>query len=153
MKEKTTKKGRRGKYEEWLKEENLELIKGWCRNGLSIEQVAYNMCISKDTLIDWRKRFPEIMDAMKIGREAADLIIQNALFERARGFTVKDVKETVGTKGTESVTMIKTIPGDVNAMMFWLSRRQPDVWKEKKEEIITADADIGGVILVPEIKE
>lgn len=147
------KKGRKGKYEEWLEAQNLELISGWCRNGLSVEQIAYNMCVSKSTLLDWKTRFPEIENAMKIGRDVADMMVENALFKRACGFNMSEVKETEGPKGKEIITIAKVIPGDVSAQMFWLKNRQPDRWKDKREEIITTDDNAGGVILVPEIKE
>lgn len=44
----------KGKYEKWLKEENLLLLEGWARDGLTDEQIAKNMGVSYSTLKDWK---------------------------------------------------------------------------------------------------
>ena len=33
----------KGKYEKWLKEDNLLLLEGWARDGLTDEQIAKNI--------------------------------------------------------------------------------------------------------------
>lgn len=40
----------KGKYEKWLQPENLILLEGWARNGLTDEQIAHNMGITVKTL-------------------------------------------------------------------------------------------------------
>ena len=50
----------KGKYEYWLTDEGLLQIGGWARNGLTDEQIAHNMGICRDTLIQWKKKFPDI---------------------------------------------------------------------------------------------
>ena len=37
----------KGKYEKWLKEENLLLLEGWARDGLTDEQIAKNIGLHK----------------------------------------------------------------------------------------------------------
>ena len=39
-----------GKYKEWLSEENLALLEGWARDGLTDEQIAHNVGITAKTL-------------------------------------------------------------------------------------------------------
>ena len=39
------------------------------------------MGIHRDTLNEWKSRFPDISDALKVGRENADYIVENELFE------------------------------------------------------------------------
>ena len=92
------KRGKKGKYEEWLTKEKLELITGWCRNGLSDEQIAHNMGIHVTTLYTWKSKYKEFDEAMKIGKEVADLMVENALFKRACGFTLEDKKEVYSVK-------------------------------------------------------
>ena len=37
----------KGKYEKWPKEENLLLLEGWARDGLTDEQIAKNIPVVK----------------------------------------------------------------------------------------------------------
>lgn len=93
---------------DWNKPENLVLLQGWAVNGLTIEDIAANMGIGKTTIYEWMKKSTNIANALKIGREQADNIIENALFNKAKG-------------------------GDVTAMIFWLKNRRSDRWREKRE--------------------
>lgn len=144
------KRGKKGKYEEWLTKEKLELITGWCRNGLSDEQIAHNMGIHITTFYGWKNKYKEFDEAMKIGKEVADLMVENALFKRACGFILEDKKEVYSEKdGLKTETVTKTVPGDVNAQMFWLKNRCPDKWREKMEldQNVSSDQDV--CILMP----
>lgn len=99
----------KGKYERWRNEEGQALLKGWARDGLSEEQIARNMGISRSTLSEWKNRFPDISDAIKKGKEVADYEVENALFKKA-------------------------CSGDVGACCFWLTNRRPDKWKNRIKE-------------------
>ena len=57
----------KGKYQEWLTPEGLLRIEGWARDGLIDEQIAHNMGINPATLYDWKKKYPEISEALKKG--------------------------------------------------------------------------------------
>ena len=78
--------GAPGKYAEWLTNDGLILISGWARNGLTYEQIAHNMGITRNTLNEWRNRFKGIDDALKRTREIVDLEVENALYKRAIGY-------------------------------------------------------------------
>ena len=71
----------KGKYHEWITEEGLIKIEGWARGGLTDEQIAHNMGICRDTLIQWKKQYYEIAEALKNGKEVVDLKVENALYD------------------------------------------------------------------------
>lgn len=75
----------KGKYEYWITPEGLLKLGGWARDGLTDEQVAKNMGISRSTLNEWRKKYPDISDTLKRGKEIADVEVENALFKKAIG--------------------------------------------------------------------
>lgn len=50
----------KGKYQYWLTDDGLLRIQGWARDGLTDEQIAKEMHISRSTLAEWRKRYPDI---------------------------------------------------------------------------------------------
>ena len=65
--------GRKGKYHEWITEQGLGIVAAWKRNGLTNEQIAKNIGVNQDTLYTWIRRFPEFSEALKIGRDEADM--------------------------------------------------------------------------------
>lgn len=55
----------KGKYEQWLTEEGLLQLEAWARNGLTDEQIAANMGITRSTLNEWKKKYSDISDTLK----------------------------------------------------------------------------------------
>lgn len=96
------------KYEEWLKKENLIRIKGWAREGLTDEQIAKKIGISRSTLNVWRGKFSDLADTLKIGKETADYLVEESLFKDA------------------------LTPGNTVAKIYWLNNRRPDKWSNKQ---------------------
>ena len=60
----------KGKYEYWLTPEGLLKLEGWARDGLTDEQIAQNIRISRETLYAWKKKYPDISDALKRGKRS-----------------------------------------------------------------------------------
>lgn len=80
----------KGKYTEWITEEGLIKIEGWSRDGLTNEQIAKNIGINPDTLYTWMKRFPEISEVLKRGKDVADRQVENAMFKSAIGYQYEE---------------------------------------------------------------
>ena len=99
----------KGKYEKWLKKENLLLLEGWARDGLTDEQIAKNMGVSYSTLKDWKNKYSAISAALKKGKEVVDYEVENALLSSA-------------------------LEGNTTAQIFWLKNRRPDKWRDKQKE-------------------
>lgn len=92
----------KGRYQKWLESENLVLLEGWKRNGLTDKQIAGNMGISVNTLNKWKQRFVQIRQALKIGHESANYAVERKLFQKA-------------------------MSGNTTAMIFWLKNN----WRDK----------------------
>lgn len=97
------------KYQKWLLKENLLLLEGWARDGLTDEQIAKNMGISAKTLWDWKNKHSNICNALKKGKEVVDYEVENALLSSA-------------------------LEGNTTAQIFWLKNRRPDKWRDKQKE-------------------
>lgn len=97
-----------GKYKKWLEQENLILLEGWTRDGLTDEQIAQRMGISTTTLYRWKSEHREIREAIKKGKEVVDFEVENALLRNAR-------------------------KGDTTAQIFWLKNRRPDKWRDSRD--------------------
>lgn len=81
----------KGKYLDWVTEEGLALLSGWARDGLTDEQMAHNMGISRSTLNEWKKKHSDISDTLKRGKEVVDRQVENAMIKKALGYDVEEV--------------------------------------------------------------
>lgn len=154
-------RSKRGKYEQWLTEDGLLRLGAWARDGLTQAEIAHNCGCSLSTLKEWMKKYPAISEALSRAREAADIIVENALFKSANGYTVelkktfklKEIKfdPSTGRKiaereyletGVEEVH----IPANEKAQEFWLKNRKPDVWRDKQTDTDRDGADVVEVI-------
>lgn len=75
----------RGKYKEYETKEGLLKLEGWARDGLTDEQIAKKIGIKRPTLYDWKKKYSDISDALKKGKDVIDREVENSLLKRARG--------------------------------------------------------------------
>lgn len=130
----------KGKYEQWLTEEGLLQLEAWARNGLTDEQIAANIGISRSTLNEWKNRFSDISDTLKRGKEIVDIQVENALLKRALGYTYKETtREAQFNPQTEQYEMVvtkevtKEVVPDTTAQIFWLKNRKPEKWRDKKD--------------------
>ena len=139
----------RGKYQEWLEPDNLLKLEAWARDGLTDEQIAYNIGITRKTLFNWKSTHLPIFHALKRGKEVIDIQVENALLKRALGYSYNEVtRERIIDKktGENSLEITKTITKevspDVTAQIFWLKNRKPEEWRDRKETRIDGDLNI-----------
>jgi transcriptional regulator with XRE-family HTH domain len=135
----------KGKFHDWLTNEGLLKIEAWARNGLTDEQIAHNMGITKSTLYEWKKRFSSFSEALKKGKEVVDIQVENALLKRALGYTFTEIieekindydattGELIGSHLEITKKITKEVQPDVTAQIFWLKNRKPDVWRDRKD--------------------
>ena len=136
----------KSKAEKWLEPDGLLRIEGWARDGLTEEQIAKNMGVSRSTLSDYKVKYPDILRAIKNSKEVADREVENALFNKANGYTVKlkkpmkvrhvEYDEQTGRKIAEyeRIEYIEEevhVPADTTAQIFWLKNRKPNEWRDK----------------------
>lgn len=125
----------KGKYENWRTEEGLLLIEGWARDGLTFEQIASNMGIRRSTLHEWAKKYPDISDALKKGREVVIRELENSLIKRAKGYEFDEETYECNEEGAMVLTrrVKKTMVPDTTALIFALKNMSPDKWRDKRE--------------------
>lgn len=132
---------KRVSIDDWLTKENLMRIQGWARDGLSNEQIAYNMNVGIRTLYKWQKQNMQFKQALKVGKDTADRQVENALFKSALGY---EYKEEVVTNDGRVVTVTKHQKANTTAQIFWLKNRKPEQWRDKRE--FTHDGEINNQI-------
>ena len=122
------------------------MIEGWARDGLTDEQIAANMGISRSTLSEWKKKHSDISDTLKRGKEVVDRQVENALLKRALGYRYKETtKELVTDKDTGHSELVitkvveKEVIPDTTAQIFWLKNRKPSMWRDRAQVDIDAE--------------
>ena len=127
-------------YEQWEKDGELKdkliLIQGMARDGLTQQQIADNLGINVDTLIEYKKKYTDFSEALKKGKEVVDIEVENALLKRALGYKYDEVTYE---NGVETKRVTKEVQPDTTAQIFWLKNRKPKNWKDKQNSENTSD--------------
>lgn len=128
----------KGKWEKWAEPNNLLILGAWARDGLTDEDIAHNIGISRSTLKEWKKKIPAISATLNTNKAIADIRVENALFKKAIGCTVKEkviskIKNPDGTVTETERTVERELPPDTTAGIFWLKNRKPKDWRDKQE--------------------
>lgn len=110
------------------------MLEAWARDGLTDEQIAKNIGISKQTFYDWKKKYTDFSDVLKKGKEVVDIQVENALLKRALGYEYEEVSEKyeMGILTERKVTKKQVVP-DTTAQIFWLKNRKPSVWRDRAQ--------------------
>lgn len=133
--------------EDWLEPDMLLLIEGWAREGLFDKDIAKKMNVSEATLNNYKKKYPEVKQALRKGKEIVDIEVENALFKKALGYNVpvqkafklKDIvygengKKISETERIEYAEEEIHVPADTTAQIFWLKNRKKAQWRDKVE--------------------
>ena len=140
-------RGRKGIYREWITPDGLTTIEGWCREGLTDQDISDKIGINVSTLYQWENDHPEIREAIKKGKAPVDIKVENALLKRALGYDYEEIvteieivpgRTDANGKPIEKKHIRKTtkhIPPETAAGIFWLKNRRPDKWRDKIEQL------------------
>lgn len=79
-----------------------------CQLGATDMELAEFFDVSKQTIYNWKERFPEFRDAIRLAKFEADMKVTESLYNKA-------------------------LAGDVTACIYWTKNRRPDLWRDRKE--------------------
>ena len=120
--------------------DKLILIEGWARDGLTNEQIATNLGVSKTTFYKMLNEHSELSELLKKGKEIVDYEVENALLKRALGYeydeSTYEVKyDEKRDKYVEVLTkkVTKQVSPDTTAQIYWLNNRRPKQWRNKQD--------------------
>lgn len=122
--------------------EKLFLIQMWCQEGCLEKDIAKKLGISVSTLEEYKTKHPELVAALKKGKEIVDYEVQNSLYKKCvgcytqedRAFKCKEIYyDDQGRRcEREVVQTVKVevfIPPDTTAIAIWLNNRNPEKWR------------------------
>lgn len=129
--------GRPTKYRPEYDEQVYKL----CLLGATDEKMADFLGVNPDTFHEWKKVHPSFSESITRGKEGADAEIAQALFHRAKGYShAEDDIRTVSVGGASEIVITPTIkhyPPDTPAASLWLRNRQPKLWRDKVEQVVS----------------
>src|SRR5712692_10506301 len=108
--------------------------------GATDQEMADALGIDQGTLDRWKMRHKEFSIAIQHGKIRADAEVAQSLYNRARGMSLPAVKIFQGTPegGPVIVPYQEHLAPDVGAAKLWLSRRRPNLWRERQQVDVTA---------------
>ena len=131
--------GRPSKYESHV-QPKLLLIEAWARDGLTEADICKNLDVGKDAFISYKKEYPELVEALKNGKEVIDAMVEHALLKAALGYEYRD--EELNKATGEPIELRKTAHPNTTALIFWLKNRKPKEWRDKQEIGLEGDLNI-----------
>jgi len=112
----------------------LLLVEKWARDGLTEEQICKNLGISRTTFYEYKNKYPDILNALKKGKEVHITEVENALIKRALGFTYEEtetyIKDIAGSKTQMIKKVTKYCPPDVGACAIILKNKDKDHYSD-----------------------
>jgi hypothetical protein len=104
-----------------------------CRLGATDPELADFFDVSITTIWNWSRRYEEFLNAIKVGKDAADDRVEKSLYHRALGYSFDSVK--IFNAGGEAleVPYREHVPPDPTAMIFWLKNRRSGAWRDRRE--------------------
>lgn len=113
--------------------------------GMTMDEIAEFWNIHRATLYRWAQKHHDFRDSIKRARAQADVRIQESLYNRAKGYKYKESyyeMKPAKNGGESKLTLVKevekTMAPDPTAIIFWLTNRQPEHWRHKKEVALSA---------------
>jgi len=141
-KQKNNKAGRPREF----KEEYIRQARIAFGEGFTDLKFCELIAISRDSLIRWRREYPEFGKAVQEGKDEFDTDkVEKSLFKRATGYHYTETIREPDVNG--KLQVVKTISkhvADTTAMIFWLKNRRRDRWKDIKA--VEASGPDGGPI-------
>ena len=144
----------KGRYKEWLTEDGLLLLRKWARNGLTDQEIADHMEISRSTLKEWKNKYPPISAALKKTKAMYDSEVEEALENAALGY-YKTEREWRRDPETGEMVLYREyerwFKPDTTAQIFWLKNRDKQHWRDRQEISMDVEENETGVVAMPVI--
>ena len=140
------------KYSRKIVEKICELVKS---DSYTIPEICQQVGISESTFHEWKASKPEFSEALKIAEEEFLTLLaveaKKSLLKKVRGYDVEETKTTYVDSGRknnegksiprvkEQIKITKHVQPDTVAIIFTLTNRFPDKWKNRQTSDVTGN--------------
>ncbi|MCK5267001.1 MAG: transposase [Spirochaetes bacterium] len=133
--------GKKGRKSYWSTriEPRLTEIAGWCRDGYTDKMICRALGVSAETFCKYKREKAELVEALKVNKQIADLTVENSLYKRAVGYSYTETVKEVKTDKDDNIIfkhikkVEKMVVPDTTAQIFWLKNRKQKEWRDKQE--------------------
>lgn len=147
------------KYQYWLTEDGLLILKDYAREGLHDGQIADAIGVTRESLSRWKRRFPELDAALKEGRKPVKVKVEDAFYSRCEWRQVEDITQEIVTDPAGKLIQVRTlkkkrwVPPDTVAMIFALKNLCPERFMVEQSYKGGEEAEVaaGGIVEIPAI--
>jgi len=101
--------------------------------GATNREIAHALDVAEGTYYRWLHEHPELREASKLGKEAADERVEQSLYRRATGYSYDAIKIMQYEGAVIVEPYVEHVPPDTNAASLWLRNRKPAEWRDKTE--------------------
>lgn len=137
----TSATGRPSKFREEFNAQAEKL----CRIGATDKDIAAFFGVRESTLNNWKLKHPAFMEALKRGKDEVDGLVEQSLFRRAMGYSHQAEKVFQYQGAIVRAKTVEHYAPDTTACIFWLKNRQPEKWRDRREEPQGGD-DVSGLL-------
>lgn len=122
-----------------------------CERGFTDQELAELFDVSTVTIYNWTLKYPEFLNALKIGKSVWDNRTERSLYHKANGYTYDSEKIFYDSDTKEVIRVPIKVhhPPDTTAIIYWLGNRRRDIWKNVNRTEVTG-ADGGPVKMIKE---
>ena len=121
---------RKNPFDSLYRPEYAETAHNYCLLGATNAMLGEFFGVATRTIDLWIATRKDFEEAVKSGRIVADGKVAAACYKRAVGYTYHSTH--INKKG-EVIRTKTEMPPDVNAQVFWLTRRRRDLWAANPE--------------------
>lgn len=128
-----------GRPTRWRREYDDQVYR-LCLLGYSDEKIAAFYGVCEATVNNWKRDHPTFLERLRAGKAIADGHVVSALMQRALGYSHPEVDIKVVNGEIVKTHLTKHYPPDTPAIALWLTNRQPEMWKSKREVEVAPSA-------------
>jgi hypothetical protein len=105
------------------KAENAELARKFCMLGVTNEDLARCLEVSRSTIDHWIDTIPEFADSSRQGRDLADAAVIQKLNSRAMGFTTEIKKHVIYRGELREIPIERVVSTRIRGLSDYSARR------------------------------
>lgn len=127
--------GRPTKYRPEYDEQARKL----CLLGATDQEIADFFEVDVRSIYRWKAEHDGFCQSLNAGKEVADERVRRSLYQRAVGYEQEEVKIFMPANADAPVyaPFRAKIAPDTTAAIFWLKNRDPEHWRDRREQVMS----------------
>lgn len=110
------------------KKEHDKIAAKMCELGATDIDLADAFDVDVRTINRWKVKHKGFCQSLRLGKEAPNMQVERALYQRAIGYSHPDIDIRVIDGQVVQTPITKHYPPDTKAASVWLFNREPDKW-------------------------